>query len=555
MQFSEKAKRHIAQLIICLIMSYLYIFWGNIVFKYNDDLMLNMTASGAFGSGSEHLIYMNIVYGYILKLLFFLFKSINWYLWILLAGNVAGIYFISVVIGDKFKASAAILTTVITNLIIGIEFLEELQYTKTALLLCAAGFMLILRYLLDRRKAELVSAVIMLFFGTIMRFNCMLYVFPFFLIAMGYIFFCKRISLKVACITIASVILCATAIFAADKAVYNSDSDWKEYMEYNKLRQDIIDHYELDYDEYADEYAAMGVTEADIYMWSHWYFYDTEMFNIEKLRAVRDFLYSTKPASIRLDMQVIFDTIQIIVNRLSTYLLPVIWLIITAGVLIFGNRGQGILALMLSASVCMGYWYMVCISRIAWRVEIGSWIGAICMLLVCIGNNAEYGRKENAALEYFLAGLLFILCIASNFYTYKRNGYSSLVSNASNHEFYEEIGRRQDSFYFGDLGMTCVLFSNNIMDINGSYSGYLKNFGQLGSWEANSPTSRQAALSYGIDNPMRELFENENVFLAGEEEHAKIIEKYLQMQYDERITCEFNEDINGISIWKYKIAD
>ena len=115
MQFSEKAKRHIAQLIICLIMSYLYIFWGNIVFKYNDDLMLNMTASGAFGSGSEHLIYMNIVYGYILKLLFFLFKSINWYLWILLAGNVAGIYFISVVIGDKFKASAAILTTVITN--------------------------------------------------------------------------------------------------------------------------------------------------------------------------------------------------------------------------------------------------------------------------------------------------------------------------------------------------------------------------------------------------------------------------------------------------------
>ena len=76
------------------------ILLGKLYYSTNDDTIMNMIAAGAYGESSQYLIYNNIIFGYILKVLYTIIPGINWYLWVYLFFNLLSVITISAVISD-----------------------------------------------------------------------------------------------------------------------------------------------------------------------------------------------------------------------------------------------------------------------------------------------------------------------------------------------------------------------------------------------------------------------------------------------------------------------
>jgi len=68
-------------LIISCFVNVLILIFALIFFRFvyyeNDDQAMNYIAAGAYGSNSEYLVFMNIILGYFLKLLYSISFKIN----------------------------------------------------------------------------------------------------------------------------------------------------------------------------------------------------------------------------------------------------------------------------------------------------------------------------------------------------------------------------------------------------------------------------------------------------------------------------------------------
>lgn len=69
-----------------------YLLFG-IRYQLNDDAIISNIAAGAYGKDSQYLVYVNILVGWVLKGLYFVYGGVNWFVVLLLAGGVFALPF------------------------------------------------------------------------------------------------------------------------------------------------------------------------------------------------------------------------------------------------------------------------------------------------------------------------------------------------------------------------------------------------------------------------------------------------------------------------------
>ncbi len=347
-----------------------------------------------------------------------------------------------------------------------------------------------------------------------------------------------------------------------DRTAYDRDAAWKDFMEYNGTRMQLLDYrYDLlDYNKYGSRLESMGVSENDALLYLTWQFGDDRVLSTEKMKEILN-----GAPSRRFDIDLVKKLAQHIYDDILAFNPLVIGtlLIITAVlVMTIGKKTRGLFAviisqLMIFAGVIVYYEYS---GRWSHRIVFAAMMILMASgvyLLACgdrtPGNESSIGEISGKTVtdngtSGTAAGIIVLLVISCltvllgnrlDYNAYRR-------SDQDYRAFLENTGASDDALYIAD---TFTFQEAYRYDVFNPYSqGSLRNFAAVGSWYVNSPITKQITGRFGYDNPYLALAgisdepgKNAEVILT---DNIYVNEKteFLREHYGEAETEEIGEE-------------
>ena len=113
------------------------------VFEGSDDITIVQFVNGSCGSFDPHMVYQNYLVGLVLAGLYKNFPLVPWYSWFQYAALCAAFTGITYVLTCRVRKGAGFALALLVQAFAAYECYINIQYTKTAGVLAAAGMMLI----------------------------------------------------------------------------------------------------------------------------------------------------------------------------------------------------------------------------------------------------------------------------------------------------------------------------------------------------------------------------------------------------------------------------
>ena len=173
----------------------------------NDDTALNLIAAGAFGEKSQFLYYSNVLYGYLLKSLFLIAPSINWYLWCALALNAVSVAMLGAALAYFLEYRWLFPALIVLHFYMAGEFYQSIQYTRNAYLYAICGVVLLIMGCIITSYRSIVSVIggSLVFISFLVRKECLIPLVP----------FCLLLLLRQGIINKRKMVLSLTILMAA----------------------------------------------------------------------------------------------------------------------------------------------------------------------------------------------------------------------------------------------------------------------------------------------------------------------------------------------------
>ena len=248
-------------------------------YEQNDDVAMKQIASGtlaAFNSPNEHLVFMNIIYGYILKFLYTHFNNVDWY-------DIS--YFLNTIISTLVCSYSLLrlssdfnkkVFVALTMLIVSPIFFICYQFTIFAGLYALSGMLLIYSLFIkpfDKKLSNILFFVLALYLfiiSTLVRFESALLI----LVLCTCFTFCMQIYFKqnfkknlLFLTTSALFLIICFGLRAYNNSVY-SNSDWKSYYEINIANINLVQYNDFSdigiYNHYKKEFAKQNINIDDV---------------------------------------------------------------------------------------------------------------------------------------------------------------------------------------------------------------------------------------------------------------------------------------------------
>ncbi len=271
--------------------TFLHPYYGS-----NDEFTLAAIASGAYGSYTQYFIYLHSAFGWILKCFYMLFPSVNCYTIVMY-----GLIFLSLsAIGctwiTRWKKIGAVMAVMLV--LAGLSPLYvELQYTKTAAVVTAAGYILLFigGQKTEKWKKAFVQAlgILLLLLGSWIRFQSFgmvsILAFGFWLARAVGVLKTREWKQFLVCDCLPCIIAfsCVFGSIAAENVlVYTPGSQEEHYREYDKARQRLLDYGVPEWDDYQAEYEALGLTRTDVINLEKWLIADYDRYTADTFNAI-----------------------------------------------------------------------------------------------------------------------------------------------------------------------------------------------------------------------------------------------------------------------------
>lgn len=268
-------------------------FWtfATSVYDTNDDLVMQLIASGFYtGHPDAHLVFTNILVGWVLRFLYTLWSGHNWYLLYLVGAHFAALTAIAFLVISRRGGWLFTLLYAGFFLVVETHILLRLQFTTTAFLTGTAGLLLLVDGLQPNRPVRWSRVVAGFAFWGLM---CLIRepVAPF-LAVVASPFLLERFGRPGWRRLCAAGMVCAGILLllhGANRWAYRVDSPWAEYAEYNRLRGEIQDMAPAEHLPQAD--AAVGWSRNDGWMFSEFYFSEPAVYaGVPRMRLLLDTL-------------------------------------------------------------------------------------------------------------------------------------------------------------------------------------------------------------------------------------------------------------------------
>lgn len=256
----------------------LFLAFATPMYETNDDLMMQLIASGFYtGHPDPHLVFTNVIIGWVLRFLYGTWTGCNWYLGYLLVAHYAALTAVAFLVVSRRGGWLFTMLYLGFFLIVETHLLLRLQFTTTAFLVGTAGLLLLVDALQPGHPADGPRLITGLAFWGLM---CLIREpVALLLAAVACPFVVERLGLTQWRRLLATV-LAFVAIFLVlhetNSWVYQRDPAWAEFSNYNRVRGEIQITELSAYLPQAD--SAVGWSKNDGWMFSEFYFPDPDVY-------------------------------------------------------------------------------------------------------------------------------------------------------------------------------------------------------------------------------------------------------------------------------------
>lgn len=527
----NKDKLWFSILLNIIILSFLLLIFGP-VYEENDDTAILGIASGLKGVRDSHLVFINYFWGWILRMLYGVDQSIPWYAVMQYALLFIAFVGITYILIKLLKQSSYLWLILIFLLVFSYEGYVQVNFTKTAGIVAAAGFTLLF-WTLFQEKISLgiyITGFLLALIGSMYRYNqffCEAVLFTglgvYFLLFLRYECDKGCIRRLLTCVgTFLFLLLVVFGVRKVDRMMYASE-EWSYYLEYNSARAELLDYGFPDYYENEEACKELGIDETAYQLLKYWTHSDSEKITADTLKQLGE-LKEEKSINVEL--------IKKFVKKVSKGLLQmnVFWCFVFIAVwwLFRGKHGiRQFCTLFYEAFVgIVVYFYLFYRGRcLINRVDVGIWIAASIVLFWMFNSEKEMIRHKWGALIFTLMALVSMYAWKDNW----RINQTNLTERARLHQTaLEEIHADTSHLYLTRYKTVSYAKAYSVWD--SIPFGLGSNTYPLGGWTSQTPVYLSVLDEYDIDNPFRDMINNEKVYLVDSDIESTM--NYIHTWYD-----------------------
>ena len=538
-----------------LLLAYLLMFHPA---EKTDDYVMKIILDGATGYGvSAHLLYVNFILGALLKILQSIIPTIAWLEIISYVVVFCSFVAITYVVLDfnNIKRSILILFPILSFW--GIEGYIKLTFSKVAGIAVGCGMFLLLLGLKNKniKKSNFIIGLLFMIIGCMFRNKVLYSVFP---IIGGIALIEIIISIRNKKEIIRTIIKYVSSlliiyfilllVYRGGLYLFNNNTLWREYKEYNSAKVELQDYGWPDYYENQAEYEQLGISYNDYRLWSKRDCSDPDIYTTKLVESIGKIKEEQGIKKYFINLTDFLKEYPISFIQLNVFFGAVILIVL----LCFTKQQLKwlIIAYPLVVIILMEY-YLYCNGRYGMHhIDVSMWFAVALFIIYFIY------RKTFDKHIYSLIGVTSAVIILFSIHndrdyliseTYDGSTFSISQKNAR--EVMDVMTDHKENIY--------VLSNNEYYGLMRAYDtfesvpvGKLDNIFILSSYAY--PSHRVILEKYGINNIYDSLC-NENVLYATShgEGNVRIICTYIQEHYNENAAFKLINTINGVNFYKF----
>lgn len=453
------------------------------------------------------------------------------------------------------------LITVATLAIFSIDHYCSIQFTKTAALVMLSGLLLLVDTIINKKKLPYyILSIALVYVGASIRVDALIGVIGFTGIFVIYWILLNRKTVledgyftKKRIVTYLVLILLVFGGYGFDKlsCEKNVETDALRYAEdYSLYRSNIVDYptYKY-YDENKEKYDAIGISENDIYLISHWVFDYDGAASFENLQAIDDIERTDDSRAVVLykaTKKCARDIIKSMRKFSFTGIHIFMMMLIALLMLITTDRRHWLFPIFIGIMTLCLYIAIYYMQRPNYRALYVADISACVWMLYYLMKNGKMKAKWSY-LGVLLAILLMIIPVGR---AYTVNMYAA--ENKVMSEETENYFKNKDCLYVWNTKEK--QYSSKYINPLLSPKDSEKNICSTGGWGVLSPYVLNKLAKFNVTNPVRNLITKDNIYYVGNK-NIKRLEEYFNKWYSsngQEYVFVKHDYVDGVNIWQVK---
>ncbi len=542
----------------------LCLVFGDLKFGAIDDYFMAARLTGALGTDyNPHLIFVNALYGYALLPLYHLFPKIGWYY----IGEMFAVFLSFTIIGYVLlqrcgERWGAILAALFTALFAS-DFYLVVQFTQCASILSAAGMLLFAYGVIsmdsiaplglqnDIRKAvPFVLGILLMLWGSVMRWPAFLMGMPFFCLGMLFI-------LKQCWAAKWHVIAGLTVMFAGAFAMHNWDQniyntpEYQDFVKFQGPRVTFGDNSNYNQNAVYEDAEELGLSGKDYHMLTSWILYDTEVFSVDSLMRYASLIPPYREKNeVRLIPQKLLNALA---HSLRS---PLFWVWFAFCIIVYCTQRRKFLYLWSSLALILALLaYLMAIGRLVYRVESGFWLYAAVLAVPLFGYfPLNIPRKLVAVVVSVIAvANVFVYATSGETVRDPSSGKARTLAIEDTTDYaqvFDYIDSQPDKMFLLSMNAFMRFSHHRNPPYLAEPIGIYRRTISFGYWTPYLPEVTQALADFGITNPIKGVV-HDNVIVLNEPH----LVDFLQRHYYDSVAVDTLKAIGEMTFLKYRLAE
>lgn len=538
--------------------------------KCDDYDMCNVLYGGHTGVYDEHLLYVSVLIGKLLKCLLTVFPNIPWYYVYMTAVSFVSFWVLNYLyVSNRMIPCWIDIEAVVIAFFLAYEFYIRFTFTKIAGLCDVAGLMLLTHNLYGQsRKSSYAVAAFCIINGVLIRSSVVLVVIAVFF-STYIIFFVEQLYKKQALnrsnikktvqilLSLIAVLFLFRSVSLIENITYKKSDTWKTFFGENNQRSDLFDYGIPSYEKYQKEYEALSVSKNDYKMWfQDCNYYDTNVFNAELIQKIK----SIEPVKQRN----LFKEILRSLKSLPTYATKnILFCIFLMSFLLFlvGTKSRSYWKLVpISSMMFISYILMFVRGRVQHHVDVVLYLAGISLFFYYMDIKRNDGNLKRKRVHLVFAMLSVV--IVARFYpaltnsAYNQDRYGTETSfrekKDENYKKLKLLSEDKGSLYLLGALETTELYPafkiDSVIEKN-----FYNNILMLNSYIPTMHASVESYLGKG-DNLFEHIVNNENIFYCVCDEKLDVsdtIATYLSEHYAFGTEAKLVKNVNGMQVYRF----
>ena len=520
-------------------------------------------------------IYSNGSVNYLLAMLIgtaqYAFSSINCFVLFLVMASFAAFTSITFVFADKYNKRKAFVFSILLNIMFALHHYTNVDSTRTAALLCASGFLLVLLAIYQKRYTlSCWVGVLEILLGSFLSI-------AYFFIALGFgvaFFFGDMIAKKkyrlpfkklfwyfrpfLLMFLLATVVVLGLHQFSY--SVNHATEASRTFYEYSVTKNQISSLPFPNYSDHTEAFEEVGITtEADYELLKNGYYDADESLNVEALKAVHKMQLQDNPKNlVSISYAVFEDNYAEVIQLNRSIIVLAVFLTVSIVFIVYHKNRFSFFPLFYLIVAYISSFVLRFLYSSKENLTYGIWLLMIAMLLNSF--NFEVLRRQKPSTKLRMNnGYLIISCLiiaglaALNGVIYYHNHITPTEKNSARF-LMSELNRNPDCYYVMDP-VTMESFVENtenyVHPMWGFREDYLDNLDGFGYFHRDATLRRR----HLPENIYEAVLSNRKVYVIDNNIVFKK-EKYFSEHYTpdgKRAAYDMVSEPNGYCIYQVKV--